>query len=449
MKKIHVLSCLILLSLKIAAQHEHPVSDSARAGMNMIMPPDSMKEMRVDEMNMEMNSSFSPGLPMSRDGSGTSWQPDDSPVMMYMKMHGRTTFMAHGFIFLRYNSQDIFNESSRGGDRFDAPDMFMLMLQHKMNDKNLFALHTMLSLDPVTIGEAGYPLLFQTGESYKNIPLVDRQHPHDLFSEIAVSYAHAFSKDMDVIIYAGYPGEPALGPVVFMHRISAMNNPNAPLGHHWQDATHITFGVGTLGLRYKIFKLEGSIFTGREPDENRYDFDAATFDSYSYRLSVNPEKHLAFQFSQGFIKSPEALFPLEDIVRTTASIIHTKVLQNKRYISSTIIWGMNSVGHENFHSLLAESNARLRYFTVYARYEYVKKDARELQLLHFEQHASFDIQAITLGLNKNLFTYFNTDLSLGIQGTINFPEDRLKSVYGNNPLAASVFLKMAPSVSNH
>jgi hypothetical protein len=31
-----------------------------------------------------------------------------------------------------------------------------------------------------------------------------------------------------------------------MHRPS-QHDPDAPIGHHWQDSTHITFGVATLG----------------------------------------------------------------------------------------------------------------------------------------------------------------------------------------------------------
>src|SRR5262249_54669180 len=148
-------------------------------------------------------------------------------------------------------------QGDRGANHFDAPNMFMLMLSHR-HTKDIFSILTMFSLDPLTVGEGGYPLLFQTGESYKGMPLVDKQHPHDLFAELAFNYTHSFTTDVDINLYLGYPGEPALGPVVFMHRLSAMNNPDSPLGHHWQDATHITFGTGTLGFRYKKLKLEGS-----------------------------------------------------------------------------------------------------------------------------------------------------------------------------------------------
>ena len=240
-----MLLILFSFSLNISlAQHEHHMQ---------------MDTMKMD--SMQMISFFSPNLPMNRDGSGTSWQPDDSPMFMHMIMNEKTSFMMNGSLFLRYTSQDISNKSDRGGSQFDAPNMFMFMLSHKLNDKNLLSVQAMISFEPFTVGGAGYPLLFQTGESYEGVPLVDKQHPHDLFSGLAINYTHSFTRDIDINTYFGYPGEPALGPVVFMHRLSAMNNPDAPLGHHWQDATHISFGVGTLGFRYKNVKVEGSIIT--------------------------------------------------------------------------------------------------------------------------------------------------------------------------------------------
>jgi hypothetical protein len=419
----------------------------------MDMPGMDMSGMDMSHMTMdepEMTSSFSPNLPMNRDGSGTSWQPDVSPMMMYMKMKGKTTFMGHGFIFIRYNVQDITKESDRGGSTFDAPNMFMFMVDHKFNERNLLSFRSMFSLDPLTVGLEGYPLLFQTGESYKGVPLVDRQHPHDLFSELAVNYTHSFSKSSDLNFYIGYPGEPALGPVVFMHRVSAMNNPDAPLGHHWEDATHITFGVGTLGFRYKIAKLEGSIFTGREPDENRYNFDKPRFDSYSYRLSVNPGKKLALQFSQGFIKSPEELFPDENIIRTTASATHTALLKNDQWISSTLVWGMNHIaGEKNLHAVLLESNLQLSPLTIYGRYEFVQKDKHELNLTEFEDDPVFNIQVITLGINRHLFSFYKTSISAGLQGSIDFTPDLLKDIYGNLPLSGEIYLRIAPAAISH
>lgn len=433
---------IILLLFISASQHGF-------AQMHMEAQGDSA--MKMDEDSMKMAANFSLNLPMNRDGSGTSWQPDQSPMMMYMKMIGRTAVMLHGAFFLRYNQQDLYNGSNgRGGNKTDAPNMMMFMVTHKISPKNLLSFHSMFSFDPITVGLNGYPLLFQSGESYHGIPLVDRQHPHDLIAELAVAYTHSFDKNIDLTGYFGYPGEPAVGPSVFMHRLSAMNDPDAPIGHHWQDATHITFGVGTLGFRYKIVKAEGSIFTGREPDENRFNFDQARFDSYSYRVSANPNPYWSMQFSQGFIHSPELLEPDVNVVRTTGSVMHTKLLKHGRFIATSLVYGLNkSSSGEMLNSVLLESNLKLTPVSIYMRYEYVQKDGHELLLSQFSGNHVYNINALTLGLNKVVLTQLKTDLSLGIQGTMNFPDAGLQPVYGRTPLSAEVYLKMAPSLGHH
>jgi len=120
--------------------------------------------------------------------------------------------MLHGDIYVRYNKQDLFDKGTRGGSKFDAPNMFMLMGQRNVGTKGLFHFNTMFSLDPMTVGEEGYPLLFQTGETFNNKPLVDRQHPHDLFSELSVSYANAFNRRSDIFFYLAYPCDPWIHP---------------------------------------------------------------------------------------------------------------------------------------------------------------------------------------------------------------------------------------------
>lgn len=431
---LKILSIFLFTAFGIHAQHEeHETKEDS-----------TMKE----ETEMEMSSFFSPNLPMSRDGSGTSWQPDENPLWMYMVIKGKTAYMVQGTVYLRYTAQDLGNVSNRGGQQFDAPNMFMFMMAHRINNKNLLSFHFMPSLDPITVGKKGYPLLFQTGEAYDGKPLVDKQHPHDLFSGLAVNYTHSFSKDIDVNTYFGYPGEPALGPVMFMHRLSAMNNPDAPLGHHWQDATHISFGTGTLGIRYKDVKVEGSVFTGREPDQYRFNFDKPRFDSYSYRISANPNDQFTIQFSQGFIKSPEVHKPDVDIIRSTASVIHTKQLKQDNFISSSVIWGLNnSSENENLNSILFESNLQLSPITFYTRYEYVQKSPHELDLEDsYPEHQVFHIQALTLGLNRTLLKSHYTRISVGIQATQNFIDEDLQRTYGGNPFSAQVYLKLMPSL---
>ncbi|HKZ67546.1 MAG TPA: hypothetical protein VJ111_14370, partial [Chitinophagaceae bacterium] len=282
-----VFVCALINSFTLLAQHDHhpvPKKDTTQTVIRLqtnepkMEMSDTMKAQEHAMMDTmpAMTHSYSLNLPMNRNSSGTAWQPDATPMYGYMKMTKKWNLMFHGSIFFRYNYQDIANKGVRSNgltDRFDVPNWVMVMANRKINKQGLFAFSLMLSADELVMGGNGYPLLFQSGETYKNKPLIDRQHPHDFISGLSVAYTHMFNKDIDLTAYFGYPGEPAIGPPAFMHRISSINNPDAPLGHHWQDATHITFGVATLGFRYKILKFELSNFTGREPDENRYNFD--------------------------------------------------------------------------------------------------------------------------------------------------------------------------------
>ncbi|MBI2270388.1 MAG: hypothetical protein HYU69_08540 [Bacteroidetes bacterium] len=398
-----------------------------------------------DTMSM-MPHSFSLNLPMSRNGSGTGWMPD-ATVMYGHGAHVKNwMFMVHANLFLRYNKQDIFNNGIRGGEKFDAPNWIMAMGQKKAGKKGLFRFSGMFSFDPFTIGSEGYPLLFQTGEIYKGKRLTDKQHPHDLFSELSVGYTQMFSKDVDVTGYLGYPGEPALGPVAFMHRNSALNNPDAPLSHHWQDATHITFGVATLGIRYKFFKIEGSGFTGREPDNKRYDFDNPKFDSYSVRLLCNPTKQIAIQVSQAFLNKPEIAKPEQDINRTTASIInHIPIGEENKYLATTIVWGLNNSDHKE-NSFLLEPAFQLDRTAIYGRYEWIQKSAEELDLPQFSngQTIIFTIQGFTLGVNRVFLRKAGNNLAFGIQASIFIPDSQLTSLYGQNPFSGEVYLRFYP-----
>lgn len=447
-----ILICLTFVTGSVIAQHEHHQ-----------MQKDTVKkqemnhaEMVHNEMGHDMDSTSMPpmshayslNLPMNRNGSGTGWLPDASPMYGYMVHSKKWMYMFHGNIFIRYNKQDIGDKGTRGDEKIDAPNWFMAMGQRRVGQKGLFHFNAMFSLDPLFGGD-GYPLLFQTGETFEDKPLVDRQHPHNLFSELSVAYTQSFTKDIDAFVYFGYPGEPALGPVAFMHRPSSLNNLDSPLGHHWQDATHITFGVATLGFRYKIFKVDGSIFTGREPGEARYGFDKPTFDSYSYRLTVNPVRTLSAQVSRAFIKSPEPVNPDEDVTRTTASILHSLPLTGENhFLTSSFVWGYNDSGgdhQENSYTL--ESNLQLDRFAIYGRLEKVEKSAGELLLDdQFEDHELFNINALTIGLNYTIVRALNTNLALGLQGTAYSADERLDAVYGNNPKSLEIYMRISPGL---
>jgi Protein of unknown function (DUF2911) len=391
-----------------------------------------------------MSHAFSKNLPMNRNGSGTGWLPDNTPMYAWMHPKEKWSYMVHGGIFVRQNWQNVNNDYQSGGKQFDAPGWAMAMAQRKAGKNGLFLFRGMMSIDPITVGGSGYPLLFQSGEAFDGKPLVNRQHPHDLISELSVGYTHAINSDVDLSLYIGYPGEPAIGPTAFMHRISSINNPDAPLSHHWQDATHITFGVATLGVRYKKIKVEGSSFTGREPNAKRFDFDEPRFDSYAYRLSYSPSKSIVMQASQAFLKSPEELFSEENIKRTTASIIYSRKPTNEKHVTAALIWGYNDAGGDHKEqSILAEANYQIKKIALYSRYEYVQKSSEELQLTSFVDEI-FSIQAFTLGANHRIANWFKTDIAVGAQSTFNFIPESLNGFYGSNPISMQVYLRIVP-----
>jgi hypothetical protein len=443
MEKI-LLVLSVIITVNSYAQHHHT------------MPPDTTKKEAahdMNHMNMEMPDSmdrppmshaFSLNLPMSRNGSGTGWLPDSTPMYGYM-VHGKKwMYMFHGNIFARYNNQDVFNKGTRGNKEFDAVNWFMAMGQRKVGAKGLFRFSSMISLDNL-FGGNGYPLLFQTGESWQGEPLVDRQHPHDLFSELSISYSYAINKKTDVFIYAGYPGEPALGSVAFMHRVSSLYGPDAPLSHHWNDGTHITFGVLTGGVRLGKFKLDASTFKGREPDENRNDFDTPYFDSYSGRLSFNPNAHWSFQISQGFIKSPESTRPDENVHRSTASAVYSRPLSNNNFFNATALWGLNN-SHNYEHAALLEAALVVRHLSIYGRYEIVQKSAEELNLdeSYYNHDAIFNVSVITLGLSYDLLQTKAGRIAIGTQGSYYNADSRLNGLYGKNPISAQGFIRLYP-----
>ncbi|TRZ89441.1 hypothetical protein D4R89_06080, partial [bacterium] len=391
-----------------------------------------------------MTSALYPGLPIAREGSGTSWQPDSSPVFAWHAPAGSWALMVHGGAFLRYTSQDAGRAGTRGGRKIDAPNWIMIMAQPPRGVGGGFSFRAMFSFDRLTEGGSGYPLLFQTGETWKGAALVDRQHPHDLLSELSISYGRSLGPNAGVFLYFGLPGEPALGPPAFMHRPSSLSNPDAPLGHHLQDSTHITFGVLTGGARYKGLKLDASVFTGREPDENRFDFDRPRLDSWSVRLSLNPSDRVALQVSHGFLHSPEARDPEVDVRRTTASLTMSRPLRPGADWTTTFVWGVNTSSERPAtHSLLADSEAAFGRASVYVRVEFVQRQAHDLKLDELGD-CILPVGALTAGAAWRLGSYRLFQLYAGAQAAIYHVVDDMAPAYGKRPFSFEVYLRLSP-----
>lgn len=390
------------------------------------------------------------GIPMTRMGSGTAWLPDASAMRAWHFMAGKWMLMVHGDAFLQYDHQG----GPRGADQVGSINWAMLMAMRPLGG-GMLHLHGMMSAEPLTIGARGYPLLLQSGETFQGQPLHDRQHPHDLFMELSALYERPITRRLGVMVYAAPVGEPGIGPVAYMHRPSALNDPFAPLAHHWTDATHITYGVLTAGLFTRHVKLEGTLFNGREPDENRYNFDFHPLDSYGTRLSVNPTPHWALAASYGYLKQPEALRPDENQHRLGASVLHTVRLGREGDWASALVYGANKhvtpgatvPGHWE-HAVIAESNLQLdRANSVFGRVEYVRKSGEELALPGALAAQEFNIGTVSLGYVREFAGFKGATLGIGGRGALNLVPSALKGVYGSRtPVGLAIFLRVRPSL---
>jgi plastocyanin len=404
----------------------------------------------------EMRSSINIAEPMSREGSGTSWLPDASPTYAYMKMFGDgSQLMLHGTMFFRYTSigsnRDVSVSGKGDRNRFDAPSMIMAMYSKPINENSQIGLRLMMSLDPIIERGYGYPLLYQSGELFHGEPLHDRQHPHDFISELAATYSYKVDDKNSFFVYAGLPGEPALGPPMYLHRPSGMNNPDAPIGHHWQDSTHITYGVVTAGFTHDRFKFEASAFNGTEPDENRWAFDSPKLNSFSGRLSFNPTKEWAFQISHGYLKYPERSEPdLKVIRRTTASAIFNKAFNENRNWSNSFVWGRNSSDQGNSNSFLFESNYEFYKNAVFGRVEQVQKNAHELVLEPPHPEGNLWVGAYSIGYLRELVKDKGLDVGIGALATFNTNPSSISNFYGGTKHGGwQVYLRIRPSKTKH
>ena len=385
------------------------------------------------------------GIPESRMGSGTSWLPDASPMHAVHVVLGDWTLMLHGKAFEQYDRQ----ESTRGGHQVGVVNWVMAAASRSMGGGRL-EVRTMLSAEPWTVGSRGYPLLLQSGESYGGAPLHDRQHPHDLFMEVAALYERPVARNLALSFYLAPVGEPAVGPVAFPHRPSAADDPLAPISHHWQDGTHITFGVVTAGVFTRAVKLEGSWFNGREPDEHRtgFDYSGRKLDSYSVRLTANPGPRWSASAWYAYLKSPEVLYPDESLHRYGAAALTTQPFGRRGHWASALIWGANDrigVGGLS-NSVVLESTLDLDgTHAVFGRAEYVRKSAEELVIPSVPPAAEYDVGALALGYRRSLGTLAGLAAGVGARGSVNVVPSSLEPEYGSRAaVGLAVYVELRP-----
>ena len=326
-----------------------------------------------------------------RETSGTAWAPDTTPMLGWHGAVADWQVMVHGNAFGQFLYES--GEDHRRGQQGGSINWLMGMARRQVG-AGMVGARAMLSFEPWTIGGCGYPNLLATGEVCGGDSIHDKQHPHDLFMEVAGEYTRPLTDGFRWFVYGGPAGEPALGPPGFPHRASAFPNPIAPIGHHWLDSTHITFGLVTTGIDSRRWKVEGAAFNGREPDADRKGFDLAAFDSLSGRVSMMASPGLTFQMSAAKLGEAEAGVsdqPCTDVSRATASATYHRQSGDRGW-ASTVGYGVNSevsiipgaLLPQTSHAVLLESSviAGERY-ALFGRLEVVGKPAHDLHAHEF------------------------------------------------------------------
>ncbi len=378
--------------------------------------------------------------------SGTGAEPNSTPIPMLMTTKRAWRLMFHANAFVMDEQQS----SPSGGDKFFSTNWLMGMAQRPLGP-GVFTARAMLSLEPATVTKRQYPLLFQQGEAAFGKPITDGQHPHDLFMEIAALYDLKLGSHGLVSFYFAPIGDPAIGPVAYPHRASSSEDPVAALGHHQEDSTHIADDVVTVGVAYRIARLEASGFHGREPDENRWNIDQGKVDSWSTRFTIQPGKNWSGQFSYGRIKSPEAFFPNEDQGRTTASIQYNRPFTDGNW-TSTAIWGRTRSlqDHSIFNSYALES--LVRFWTRNYGWTRIENVDRSNELIlgenppppNFQEQPIGRVQAYIFGYDRDIDLIPHLATAIGVQVTAYGVGNTLKATYGSRPAGIAVFLRIRP-----
>jgi hypothetical protein len=379
-----------------------------------------------------------------RATSGTDAQPASTPSEMLMTNWHGWMWMFHGEAFLN----DVQQSGPRGADKLFSTNWIMPMAQRRFGN-GLLTFKAMLSFEPATISQERYPELFQQGETAFGKPIVDGQHPHDFFSELAAIYDYKLSPKTLLSFYAAPMGDPAMGPNAYPHRSSASEDPMAPLSHHLQDSTHIADDVITVGITHANFGLEASGFHGREPGEYRWNIDSGKIDSWSTRVTVNPSANWSAQYSIAQLHSPEALAPEDDIRRMTASIAYNRPISRGNW-ASLFVWGRNQSLEDGTlgNGYLLESTLKfMNRNNAWTRIENVDR-TNELLLgenpepLGFRERYFARVQAYTAGYDREFSHIPHLSTAIGGQMTWYAVPDVLRPAYGSHPVGVVLFLRI-------
>jgi hypothetical protein len=374
--------------------------------------------------------------PMSREGSGTSWLPDDSEHGGLHAAFGEWMLMGHARLDGVYSAQD----GPRGDEKAFIAGMFMGTATRAFDNGDTLQFRAMASPDPF-MGKRGYPLLLASGETADGIDhLVDRQHPHDLFMELSASYSKKLTASDSVFVYAGLPGEPAFGPPAFMHRPASEASPEAPITHHWMDSTHITYGVLTGGWVHDDLKLEVSRFRGREPDQDRYDIETGELDSTAARVSWNPTRNWSLQASWADVTSPEQLEPDVDVTKYSVSALYTQKLAGGGMIAFTGAWARkNTSENVSLDAWLAEASWKPNEdWTIFSRGEAIETDELNPAPVAPIDHVS----KLSIGAVRDFRLRENLILGVGALFTVNGVSNTLSTLYGGDPNGAMAFVRL-------
>jgi len=423
---------------------------AARAQQS-ISPQSDLQMSDMAGMGTHTHQSVNPGASSAEtffmgESSGTVVQPAAWPMPMVMTSVGAWNLMWMSQAFLVETQQT----GPLGADKLYSTNWGMLDAMHRLWGGGIL-LRSMLSLEPATVTERRYPLLFQTGETAFGEPITNAQHPHNFIMELSVQYAHNFGERAIGALYYGIVGDPALGPVAYPHRASAMEIPQASLGHHWQDSTHIASNVLTAVMAFPKLRFEASGFYGSEPGENRWTIDLGPMNSYSGRITLTPTPRWTAQVSAGHLSSPEAHDP-GDVVRTTASVEYVVPRSHGNWWATSLIWGRNwkTAPKYGSNAVLAETVVPVGEKNFLSgRYEWSQRDELfannpelEEQLIAQTGSRWFNVNSYTVGYTRDLFTFHGAETGLGTNLSFYGIPASLKRFYGDHPMGVNVYLRV-------